>query len=484
MSYIQVPKDYFMKMAKADYNDYLEALPREIYQNSIDAGAKRIVINFDEDLQTITIKDDGRGMTEDVLVNKLLAFGGSHKDSTEATGAFGKAKELIFFSWENYEIETGYLRVEGSANKYYLSNKDSFTKGTKIVLTISDFHDFERFPVKFKQVAKKIESKTEIFIDHEKVEPMLIRAKRAFKVLDWCKLYKSRDFAFTDRLQVRINGIWMYSLYIADVLDYNVIVEITKGSTEVFTSNRDSLKGSYKTQIDDIVKNLVVNTKAFTREEEWVHTLPNSSPFMLSDRLKELEIKKEDLNGEKESYDNKKKDFNLLISTMKETISDIKGFDGSEESFPFAVKYKKNKKKGSFTKAKENRTRRIIALWSDIVGKVILSTGQLVPFWVGATFDKDADPASLQKQARFPIFYLNIPMIPKKLPKKELIVWLYDMACHEAAHLKEDYHSERFIGIEAGFKRSSFPIMIQDLEDIFFDQVSDHIKKLKDREEN
>ena len=48
---VAVPKGYFFRMAKLDYEDWQKALPREFFQNSVDAGASNIVVNFLENAQ-------------------------------------------------------------------------------------------------------------------------------------------------------------------------------------------------------------------------------------------------------------------------------------------------------------------------------------------------------------------------------------------------------------------------------------------------
>jgi hypothetical protein len=97
---------------------------REVFQNSVDAinfrdsalydkgyyGYKgKIDVSYEphEDFTKVTIRDNGIGMRKDVLYRALLSFGGTGKRGVGgATGGFGKAKELIFVPWLNFEIET------------------------------------------------------------------------------------------------------------------------------------------------------------------------------------------------------------------------------------------------------------------------------------------------------------------------------------------------------------------------------------------
>jgi hypothetical protein len=85
---VAVPQEYFLKMAKADYSDWQEALAREFLQNSLDAGASKVEVTIDKTGRTITCVDDGCGMDESTIVEKLLVLGGSKKRAG-SVGAFG-----------------------------------------------------------------------------------------------------------------------------------------------------------------------------------------------------------------------------------------------------------------------------------------------------------------------------------------------------------------------------------------------------------
>ena len=87
---VRIPDGYFLKMAKADYTDWHRALPREFYQNSVDAGASQIVVTTDEDNRTITVQDNGCGMGYDTLVDKLFVLGGTKK--AEGSGKLGPSE--------------------------------------------------------------------------------------------------------------------------------------------------------------------------------------------------------------------------------------------------------------------------------------------------------------------------------------------------------------------------------------------------------
>jgi hypothetical protein len=97
---------------------------REVFQNSVDAIHFRqqaleregiynykgkIDVTYEEegDYTKVTIRDNGIGMSKDILYRALLSFGGTGKRGVGgATGGFGKAKELIFVPWLQFQLET------------------------------------------------------------------------------------------------------------------------------------------------------------------------------------------------------------------------------------------------------------------------------------------------------------------------------------------------------------------------------------------
>jgi hypothetical protein len=93
-----------MKPAMSDgYKHPPQAWAREAIQNSFDAGAKRIeFICGENDCLAI---DDGTGMSEETLLNKLMVPGMSEKPSW-AVGGFGEAKKLLTFPWDHFIIAT------------------------------------------------------------------------------------------------------------------------------------------------------------------------------------------------------------------------------------------------------------------------------------------------------------------------------------------------------------------------------------------
>ena len=79
----------------------MTALIRQFLQNSLDAGAKRV--DFLTGDGYLMVRDNGRGITRERMVEALLTMGGTDKPEG-AIGGFGNAKIALLFSHEAYRI--------------------------------------------------------------------------------------------------------------------------------------------------------------------------------------------------------------------------------------------------------------------------------------------------------------------------------------------------------------------------------------------
>jgi hypothetical protein len=89
---------------------------KEMLQNSYDAiksmldsgDIKRgkIDVNLDEANRTISVKDNGHGMTQDTLGNTFVTIAGSLKESEISSGSFGIAKLAFLFDAGNIHVAT------------------------------------------------------------------------------------------------------------------------------------------------------------------------------------------------------------------------------------------------------------------------------------------------------------------------------------------------------------------------------------------
>lgn len=125
---LTVPKQFFVEERNKFYANWVEAFPREFFQNSVDAGAKTIRITVDTavgkgsfgrdphvaEVTRFVFEDDGHGMSHSVLENVFFTLGASTKrDENASVGGFGRARIMQAFSQDRYSIRTRDRFVEG-----------------------------------------------------------------------------------------------------------------------------------------------------------------------------------------------------------------------------------------------------------------------------------------------------------------------------------------------------------------------------------
>lgn len=112
---------YLRKERDQLYPEWQKETFRELTQNSMDAGATEIDITIslvdDATLELVEFRDNGPGMTEEVLRNVYFRLGETTKGDGDE-GGFGRARILTNFSAEKYEILTNGLKVLGSGTEW------------------------------------------------------------------------------------------------------------------------------------------------------------------------------------------------------------------------------------------------------------------------------------------------------------------------------------------------------------------------------
>ena len=193
---ITIPPGYFIKAVKAEYSDYQEALWRELFQNSLDAGSTRIDVFVND--SGFTFRDNGCGMDRETLINGMLTLGGTVKGEN-ATGGFGQAKNLLTLCHKSYIVKTRNLVVDGSGIYFHISEADDYLQGTEYeVIPDSDF-EWSRYTSlqNLKSILVKSDirnnkgEKVEIFVNKEDWSHYRtpVGTHAAGADIDWCKIY-------------------------------------------------------------------------------------------------------------------------------------------------------------------------------------------------------------------------------------------------------------------------------------------------------
>lgn len=485
---VEIPKHYFFQMAVKDYRHWQKALWREFFQNSIDAGATEIKIASNMKGNSVIISDNGCGMSLEILQDKLLCLGGSHK-AHGSVGAFGKAKELLFFSWPYYRIKTDGLVVDGEYNEYTIRDSGDSRVGTRCTIMFSDDAlqqtTMQQLIAHGRDVAALMETPCQIIIDGELVETVWNRGALV-RDMGWCQIFHNKDI-YEAHLQVRINGIWMFDRYIGHDIGA-VTVELTKNSLECLTSNRDGLQDRYQTELDQFIKRLVADTQqALKPEKQIIRRMYRGSGVV---NIVDIDHARETL---RKGFDRLPSlgaglmdtSLSTLAEFMKDAL-DLKDFaselttnrfaqigtlaKNSEYAEGWAYDYRErmafigyapdfvtkfeSKDDARVTKFMKTRKADILAkMWTEIVKEVMLTSGYLAVFTAGFTFETDTEAQVEQQDGQY-FFYLNPDLVLNGTPyqssvfkkRRILVEDLKDKAIHEISHIRYQYHDEGFVG--------------------------------------
>jgi hypothetical protein len=135
---LQTPKSYWVTRRNEGHTDWSFGFWRELFQNEVDAGAKRIDITVDEapgkgsfgqdanveNVVRVTFTGDGKGMDERVLREVFLKPGETTKKTADTVGGFGTARIMLCFSQVRYAVDTQSWIVEGDGSKYLCLSLD------------------------------------------------------------------------------------------------------------------------------------------------------------------------------------------------------------------------------------------------------------------------------------------------------------------------------------------------------------------------
>ena len=461
---VGLPDGYFLKMAKADYRDYRSALWREIYQNSLDAGASKITVSWDASKRSITITDNGCGMSLDTLQNKLLVLGGSKK-AEGSTGAFGKAKELELFSWERYELWTKNLLLTGAGDQYTIVETPEYLDGCKITLIIQEGEDFDHIVGYAKIVAQKIESDCEFMVNDEVIGCTAPKGELR-KTLDSGSIFVNEELSTSNYAKVRMNGIWMFDMYAGQDTPH-ITMELSGNSVASLNSNRDGMKNSCLEEANRFFGRLASDRMSALfpdKEEILLHAegTEGNTIKVTDDDMSFLEQRFGNLSKEEfmEGFaqfiaENSEGDLDVALAKLRtKDLEDICDYTRMKFfGFKWDTVHKFTKGQEETAKsfidgstAKAHRAKTLLTMWGETLKQVMLDNEMYHSFTVGFNWDEDQQ-AQFHKENDGLTFYLN-PNILSHYPlnnKKGLVRKMKQLACHEVAHYHNEYHDEYFV---------------------------------------
>lgn len=278
---VTINSDYFAKSLN-DYSNWKWAWGRELYQNSIDCKSKTIkfTISYNGQDTIAECENDGAPMDYDTLINKFMSIGATTKESTQNVGGFGLAKTVIALAHKSYAIYSGEHSVIGSGGSFECE-VIPFFNGTKTVITMTG-DQTDQLIRNIRLLASYAQWDGKLILNGEELSTKCYKGhfRRSF---DFGNLYTTKNFK--NKLVFRINGIPMFSEYID--YEHGVIFESTKSSVDILTSNRDSLRYTYQSQINEVIRAFTVNRESILNNEPVVTLFGNT---MLKVTKKEQEI--------------------------------------------------------------------------------------------------------------------------------------------------------------------------------------------------
>lgn len=476
---LTVPNSYFLTMAKADYRSYRAALPREFYQNSIDAGATEIEVKFVSSDRRIDVFDNGSGMKKPVLA-KLLTLGGSYKDGDDAVGGFGKAKDLLYFSWTRYQILTDRFKVTGKGAGYTLEANE-FVQGTRASIWIPKAEDMDSLRSFFIEIASRMEVSCRIAVDGEVIESRYDRGDGSHHDFGWAKLYINEAVENDSHMHFRINGVWMFSEYIGNI-GARLTLELASKSVECLNSNRDSLKERYAEEVAKLTRKIAADRKAILNPPKVmasgilpgtgkVQVTPSESQFRAGIAREQLAAGS--LPSTKKGLAQSVSDLASLMTGVAEEVAyerimiaakevfDAGGcvngsevdearldFIGYQPDFFVNHEVDDTDRVQKFLSSKYGTI--LADMWTEVVKQILLDDDNYISFTAGFDFDEDKEASFRMLQDGNIIVSINPDKVlgGSKSPLKKrwmLVEYLKEMAIHELAHMRYRYHDEEFV---------------------------------------
>lgn len=291
---IYTHKEIFLRELISNASDAMDKLYFKSMEENLGLTRSdmQITIAADKDARTLTITDNGIGMTKDELENNLgtIAQSGSFEfkrdnekaEDVDVIGQFGVgfysafmvAKKVTVIS-KAYGADKAYLWESTGANGYSIEEAEKDSCGTVITLHIKDNADDENYdefltPYRIKELVKKysdyIRYPIKMDVEHEKLKegtgvdgkdpeyekeivtetlnsmiPIWKKAKSELTNEDYNRFYKEKFYDYTDPLlhiHTRTEGTATYSalLYIPQKAPYDYYSKNYEKGLQLYSS--------------------------------------------------------------------------------------------------------------------------------------------------------------------------------------------------------------------------------------------------------
>lgn len=268
---IYTNKEIFLRELISNANDAIDKLKfQSLTNNELLKGDDKfkIEISVDKDNRTLTIKDNGIGMTYDEVDENIgtIAKSGSKvfKEQLEAAkkadidiiGQFGVGFYSAFIVADKVTLETrspysenGVKWVSSGDGNYEIEEISKENRGTEITLHLKDGEEYSEFleEWKIKELVKKYSNyiRYEIYFKDEVInstKPIWKRDKKELKDEDYNEFYKATFHDWNDPLfhiNLKVQGNIEYNalLFIPKKLPFDYYTKNFKRGLQLYTKN-------------------------------------------------------------------------------------------------------------------------------------------------------------------------------------------------------------------------------------------------------
>ena len=268
---IYTNKEIFLRELISNANDAIDKLKfQSLTNNELLKGDDKfkIEISVDKDNRTLTIKDNGIGMTYDEVDENIgtIAKSGSKvfKEQLEAAkkadidiiGQFGVGFYSAFIVADKVTLETrspysenGVRWVSSGDGNYEIEEISKENRGTEITLHLKDGEEYSEFleEWKIKELVKKYSNyiRYEIYFKDEVInstKPIWKRDKKELKDEDYNEFYKATFHDWNDPLfhiDLKVQGNIEYNalLFIPKKLPFDYYTKNFKRGLQLYTKN-------------------------------------------------------------------------------------------------------------------------------------------------------------------------------------------------------------------------------------------------------
>ena len=268
---IYTNKEIFLRELISNANDAIDKLKFQSLTNNEllkDDDKFKIEIIVDKDNRTLTIKDNGIGMTYDEVDENIgtIAKSGSKlfKEQLEAAkkadvdiiGQFGVGFYSAFIVGDKITLETkspysenGVRWVSSGDGNYEIEEISKENRGTEITLHLKDGEEYSEFleEWKIKELVKKYSNyiRYEIYFKDEVInstKPIWKRDKKELKDEDYNEFYKATFHDWNDPLfhiNLKVQGNIEYNalLFIPKKLPFDYYTKNFKRGLQLYTKN-------------------------------------------------------------------------------------------------------------------------------------------------------------------------------------------------------------------------------------------------------